>query len=201
MFPCPKMSTRANNLYMSDSHTYVICPCFWTDSVQTNKHCLCPVFQGKEVSQESVKQFYENWMSRQNTLSSQEDLADSLPLPITPPAGPSSHHAYARLKSQASKVSWGSSVSRWVLSVIRFQIWSTLHPWTIYTGMWISPLNLQLHDGWDDDLLPTAHPGGAGRAYRSAAGTRPAQRAAHENRQNWPDLWDGRISTQVGEKF
>ncbi|XP_044066352.1 piezo-type mechanosensitive ion channel component 2 [Siniperca chuatsi] len=61
--------------------------------------------KGKEVSQESVKQFYENWMSRQNTLSSQDDLDDS------PPAVPSSHHAYAKLKNQASKVSWGSSVS------------------------------------------------------------------------------------------
>ncbi|XP_075882351.1 piezo-type mechanosensitive ion channel component 2 [Nelusetta ayraudi] len=67
--------------------------------------------KGKEVSQDSVKQFYENWMSRQNTLSSQEDLAESLPPPLTPPAEPSSRHAYARLRSHASKVSWGSSVS------------------------------------------------------------------------------------------
>ncbi|XP_078144364.1 piezo-type mechanosensitive ion channel component 2 [Centroberyx gerrardi] len=64
--------------------------------------------KGREVSQESVKQFYESWLSRQNTLSS---LDDALPPPSSPPAGPSSHHAYTRLKSQASKVSWGSSVS------------------------------------------------------------------------------------------
>ncbi|KAI3357269.1 hypothetical protein L3Q82_015721 [Scortum barcoo] len=67
--------------------------------------------KGKEVSQESVKQFYENWMSRQNTLSSQDDLDDSLPPPSSPPAVPSSQHAYTKLKNQASKLSWGSSVS------------------------------------------------------------------------------------------
>ncbi|KAI4823385.1 hypothetical protein KUCAC02_011971, partial [Chaenocephalus aceratus] len=37
--------------------------------------------KGKEVSQKSVKQFYENWISRQNTLSSQDDLDDYLPPP------------------------------------------------------------------------------------------------------------------------
>lgn len=149
MFPCPKMSIRANNLYMSDFRTYIIGPCFHTGSVQTNKHCLCPVFQGKEVSQESVKQFYENWMSRQNTLSSQEDLADSLPLPTTPPAGPSSHHAYARLKSQASKVSWGSSVSRWVASlfVLKSDPRSIHEQYILECESALSPLNLQLHDG------------------------------------------------------
>lgn len=68
--------------------------------------------QGKEVSQESVKQFYENWMSRQNTLSSQDDLDDSLPPPSSPPTASSSRHAYAKLRNQASKVSWGSSISR-----------------------------------------------------------------------------------------
>ncbi|KAM7404453.1 hypothetical protein PAMP_011798 [Pampus punctatissimus] len=67
--------------------------------------------KGKEVSQESVKQFYENWMSRQNTLSSQGDLDDSLPSPTSPSGIPSSHHTYAKLKNQASRVSWGSSVS------------------------------------------------------------------------------------------
>ncbi|XP_041801905.1 piezo-type mechanosensitive ion channel component 2 [Chelmon rostratus] len=67
--------------------------------------------KGKEVSQESVKQFYENWMSRQNTLSSQDGLDDILPPPSSPPAVPSSHHDYAKLKNQASRVSWGSSVS------------------------------------------------------------------------------------------
>lgn len=68
--------------------------------------------QGKEVSQESVKQFYETWISRQNTLSSQEDLDDPPPPPCSPPAVPSLRQGYWKLKSQASKVSWGSSVSR-----------------------------------------------------------------------------------------
>nr|XP_020470497.1 piezo-type mechanosensitive ion channel component 2-like [Monopterus albus] len=67
--------------------------------------------KGKEVSQESVKQFYESRMSRQNTLSSQDDLDDSLPPPSSPSTVLSSHHGYAKLKSQASRVSWGSSIS------------------------------------------------------------------------------------------
>ncbi|XP_015233211.1 PREDICTED: piezo-type mechanosensitive ion channel component 2-like [Cyprinodon variegatus] len=66
--------------------------------------------KGKEVSQESVKQFYETWISRQNTLSSEEGLDDPSP-PHTPPAVPSSHHVYVKLKNQASKTSWGSSFS------------------------------------------------------------------------------------------
>ncbi|KAM4570603.1 piezo-type mechanosensitive ion channel component 2 [Fundulus diaphanus] len=66
--------------------------------------------KGKEVSQESVKQFYETWISRQNTLSSEEGL-DALSPPLTPPAAPSSHHVYVKLKNQASKISWGSSFS------------------------------------------------------------------------------------------
>ncbi|XP_008287485.1 piezo-type mechanosensitive ion channel component 2 [Stegastes partitus] len=68
-------------------------------------------FQGKEVSQESVKQFYDNWLSRQNTMSSQDDLDEPLTRPPSPPAANSSHLAYAKLKNQASKVSWGSSFS------------------------------------------------------------------------------------------
>ncbi|KAK5863316.1 hypothetical protein PBY51_000354 [Eleginops maclovinus] len=67
--------------------------------------------KGKEVSQESVKLFYENWISRQNTLSSQDNLDDYLPPPSSPPDVPSSPHAYAKLKNQASKLSWGSSFS------------------------------------------------------------------------------------------
>ncbi|XP_037629066.1 piezo-type mechanosensitive ion channel component 2 isoform X2 [Sebastes umbrosus] len=67
--------------------------------------------KGKEVSQESVKQFYENWLSRQNTLLSQDDPDDNLPPPPSPSDVPSSRHAYAKLKNQASKVSWGSSIS------------------------------------------------------------------------------------------
>ncbi|KAM4609898.1 piezo-type mechanosensitive ion channel component 2 [Polymixia lowei] len=67
--------------------------------------------KGREVSQESVKQFYDSWISRQNTLSSQDDPDDFLPLPPSPPAVPSSTHAYSKLKNTASRVSWGSSVS------------------------------------------------------------------------------------------
>lgn len=74
--------------------------------------CLAP--QGKEVSQESVKQFYENWISRQNTLSSLEGIDDVPPSTSSSSAVPASHHAYSKLKNQASKVSWGSSFSRWV---------------------------------------------------------------------------------------
>ncbi|KAG7219856.1 hypothetical protein INR49_018813, partial [Caranx melampygus] len=68
--------------------------------------------KGKEVTQESIKQFYQNWISRQNTLSSHDDLDDCLPSPLPSPTAPTSHHAYTKLKSQASKLSWGSSVSR-----------------------------------------------------------------------------------------
>uniref|UniRef100_A0A087XPM9 Uncharacterized protein n=1 Tax=Poecilia formosa TaxID=48698 RepID=A0A087XPM9_POEFO len=57
--------------------------------------------KGKEVSQESVKQFYETWISRQNTLSSEEGL-DALSPPPTPPPVVSSRHVYVKLKSQAS---------------------------------------------------------------------------------------------------
>ncbi|XP_024915441.1 piezo-type mechanosensitive ion channel component 2 [Cynoglossus semilaevis] len=67
--------------------------------------------KGKEVSQESVKQFYETWMSRQNTHVSLEYLDDLSPRVSTPPNAASSRHAYAMLKNQASKASWGSSVS------------------------------------------------------------------------------------------
>ncbi|XP_027880624.1 piezo-type mechanosensitive ion channel component 2 [Xiphophorus couchianus] len=64
--------------------------------------------KGKEVSQESVKQFYETWISRQNTLSSEEGL-DALSPPPTPPPVLSSRHVYVKLKSEASKMSAGSS--------------------------------------------------------------------------------------------
>ncbi|TNN60308.1 Piezo-type mechanosensitive ion channel component 2 [Liparis tanakae] len=64
--------------------------------------------KGKEVGQHSVKQFYESWRSRQNTLSSQDDIEDCMPPPSLNDV-PSSKHAYAKLKSQASKMSWGGS--------------------------------------------------------------------------------------------
>lgn len=75
------------------------------------KNKLSVSLQGKEVSQESVKQFYETWISRQNTLSSEEGL-DALSPPPTPPPVLSSHHVYVKLKSQASKMSAGSSFDR-----------------------------------------------------------------------------------------
>nr|XP_061802951.1 piezo-type mechanosensitive ion channel component 2-like [Nerophis lumbriciformis] len=67
--------------------------------------------KGKEVSQQSVKQYYESWLSRQNTLSSPGEKEDSVPPTSPPPSLPSSRHAYVKLKSQASKMSWASSVS------------------------------------------------------------------------------------------
>ncbi|CAB1329419.1 unnamed protein product [Coregonus sp. 'balchen'] len=67
--------------------------------------------KGKEVSQESVKRFYENWMSRQNTLASLEDQ-DDIVLPVSsPPPVPSSPRGYSKLKHAHSKISWGSSLS------------------------------------------------------------------------------------------
>nr|XP_024002966.1 piezo-type mechanosensitive ion channel component 2-like [Salvelinus alpinus] len=67
--------------------------------------------KGKEVSQESVTRFYENWMSRQNTLASLEDQ-DDIVLPISsPPLVPSSPRGYSKLKHGHSKISWGSSLS------------------------------------------------------------------------------------------
>ncbi|CDQ89753.1 unnamed protein product [Oncorhynchus mykiss] len=68
--------------------------------------------KGKEVSQESVKRFYENWMSRQNTLTSLEDQEDIVPPVSSPPPVPSSARGYSMLKHTHSKISWGSSLSR-----------------------------------------------------------------------------------------
>ncbi|XP_055788849.1 piezo-type mechanosensitive ion channel component 2-like [Salvelinus fontinalis] len=67
--------------------------------------------KGKEVSQESVKRFYENWMSRQNTLASLEDEEDIVPPVSSPPPVPSSARGYSKLKHTHSKISWGSSLS------------------------------------------------------------------------------------------
>ncbi|KAL4646317.1 piezo-type mechanosensitive ion channel component 2-like [Arapaima gigas] len=66
--------------------------------------------KGKEVSQESVKQFYQSWMSRQNTMLSFEREAENQ-LSSSPPVMPSSPHGYAKLKNTSSKISWGSSIS------------------------------------------------------------------------------------------
>ncbi|XP_028308279.1 LOW QUALITY PROTEIN: piezo-type mechanosensitive ion channel component 2 [Gouania willdenowi] len=67
--------------------------------------------KGKEVSQASIKHFYENWLSRQNTLSSQDDLEEFPHSSDSPSNVPSSRNSYAKLKDQASRVSWDSSVS------------------------------------------------------------------------------------------
>ncbi|KAL1021410.1 hypothetical protein UPYG_G00012940 [Umbra pygmaea] len=67
--------------------------------------------KGKEVSQESVKRFYDTWMSRQNTLASMEDQEEIVPCISSPPPLPSSSQGYSKLKHAHSKISWGSSLS------------------------------------------------------------------------------------------
>ncbi|CAL8369473.1 unnamed protein product [Lota lota] len=67
--------------------------------------------KGREVSQESVRKFYDTWLSRQTTMSSQDDLDEGMPPPASPPSVPSSPRAYAKLRSAQSKMSWGSSLS------------------------------------------------------------------------------------------
>ncbi|XP_062314285.1 piezo-type mechanosensitive ion channel component 2 [Osmerus eperlanus] len=68
--------------------------------------------KGKEVSQDSVKRFYDNWRSRQSTLASLDDEEE---VPLTPasspPPLPSSPRGYAKLRHAHSKLSWGSSIS------------------------------------------------------------------------------------------
>lgn len=59
-------------------------------------------------------------------------------------------------------------------------------------------LNLQLHDRRDHAVLQAAHTGGTGRAPDSSAWSWPAQTAARENGENWPDLWDRTPFTKVG---
>ncbi|XP_036388553.1 piezo-type mechanosensitive ion channel component 2 [Megalops cyprinoides] len=70
--------------------------------------------KGKEVTQQSVRQFYESWMSRQSTQGSTEEPDDPLTTPPalpSPPAVPPSPRGYAKLSNTNSKVSWSSSVS------------------------------------------------------------------------------------------
>lgn len=123
---------------------------------------LCLALQGKEVSQESVKHFYENWISRQNTLSSLEDQDGCLPPPLTSPTTVTSHFAYAKLKNQASKVSWGSSFSRWsppgiFMNLQAWQMWKqpldTRGRCVTVFSPAVFPPRLQLYDRRDDDLL------------------------------------------------
>lgn len=104
---------RKERLNLDSTQTVVGCSLYRVSEVP------CPLFrltpQGKEVSQESVKQFYESRISRQNTLSSLGDQDDSLPPPLSPPTAVSSRYAYAKWKNQASKGSLGSSFSRSLL--------------------------------------------------------------------------------------
>ncbi|XP_064156489.1 piezo-type mechanosensitive ion channel component 2 isoform X4 [Anguilla rostrata] len=72
--------------------------------------------KGKEVTQQSIKQFYQSRMSRQNTLTSldgheegEELILD--PPPCSPPAVPGSPRGYVKLTSASFKGSWASSVS------------------------------------------------------------------------------------------
>ncbi|KAJ8332691.1 hypothetical protein SKAU_G00424800 [Synaphobranchus kaupii] len=72
--------------------------------------------QGREVSQQSIKQFYQSWMSRQNTQTSLDGQEEGEELALTPPpfsplAVPSSPRGYTKLTHAGSKISWGSSVS------------------------------------------------------------------------------------------
>ncbi|XP_028841723.1 piezo-type mechanosensitive ion channel component 2 [Denticeps clupeoides] len=63
--------------------------------------------KGRAVTQDNIKQFYQNWASRQNTQASL-DVEEEL---VSPPAMPASPRGYAKLKSASSKHSWASSVS------------------------------------------------------------------------------------------
>ncbi|KAJ8015811.1 hypothetical protein DPEC_G00000230 [Dallia pectoralis] len=69
------------------------------------------ISKGKEVSQESVRRFYDTWMSRQTTIASLEDEEHIIPPDSSPPPLPTSARGYAKLKPTHSKISWGSSLS------------------------------------------------------------------------------------------
>ncbi|TTL25878.1 Piezo-type mechanosensitive ion channel component 2 [Bagarius yarrelli] len=63
--------------------------------------------KGKDVSHESIHEFYQNRLSRQNTQTLlDEDIitSASTPLPFTP-------HGYEQLRGANSKLSWNSSLS------------------------------------------------------------------------------------------
>ncbi|XP_076122839.1 piezo-type mechanosensitive ion channel component 2 [Alosa pseudoharengus] len=66
--------------------------------------------KGRKVTHESIRQYYQNWMSRQNTQASL-DQDEELGCPASPPPLPRSPRGYKKLQSVGSKFSWGSSVS------------------------------------------------------------------------------------------
>ncbi|XP_042564868.1 piezo-type mechanosensitive ion channel component 2 [Clupea harengus] len=66
--------------------------------------------KGREVTHESIRQFYQSWMSRQNTQASL-DQQEELGPPASPPPLPGSPRGYTKLQSANSKFSWGSSLS------------------------------------------------------------------------------------------
>ncbi|KAL2101975.1 hypothetical protein ACEWY4_003736 [Coilia grayii] len=67
--------------------------------------------KGREVTQDSIRQYYQSWMSRQNTQASLYPHEELSPPPASPPDMPSSPRRYTKLPSAGSKMSWGSSVS------------------------------------------------------------------------------------------
>ncbi|XP_063049296.1 piezo-type mechanosensitive ion channel component 2 [Engraulis encrasicolus] len=67
--------------------------------------------KGRNVTQESIRQYYRSWMSRQNTQASLYPTDDLGPPPSSPPAMPTSPRRYSKLPSAGSRISWGSSVS------------------------------------------------------------------------------------------
>ncbi|KAK3566022.1 hypothetical protein QTP86_024184, partial [Hemibagrus guttatus] len=65
--------------------------------------------KGKDVSHESIHEFYQNCLSRQNTqtLLDEEIITNA----SSPPPLPITSHGYAQLRSTNSKLSWNSSMS------------------------------------------------------------------------------------------
>ncbi|KAG7273270.1 hypothetical protein CRUP_009698, partial [Coryphaenoides rupestris] len=119
------------------------------------------ISKGREVSQESVKQFYDSWLSRQNTLSSQDGLDEGLPPPATPPSGTSSPRAYVKLRNAPSKVSWGSSFSSNTVPLALTAVLQKRPCWgpgSPPRRSWTTPTSLQPTDNQlRRRLLKTAH--------------------------------------------
>uniref|UniRef100_A0A8B9KR01 Piezo type mechanosensitive ion channel component 2 n=1 Tax=Astyanax mexicanus TaxID=7994 RepID=A0A8B9KR01_ASTMX len=68
--------------------------------------------KGREVTHDSILQYYQNRLSRQNTqtLLDEEELVAAAP---SPPPLPTTAHGYNKFKN--SKLSWSSSISRYAL--------------------------------------------------------------------------------------
>ncbi|XP_030641114.1 piezo-type mechanosensitive ion channel component 2 [Chanos chanos] len=71
----------------------------------------CQQNKGREVTNDSIRQYYESWLSRQSTLASLDAREDLTPPASSPPPVPTSPRGYAKLRNANSKLSWGSSVS------------------------------------------------------------------------------------------